>query len=70
VGQAEAPYTTPIVFELEGLSCGYDFGAPVLEAVYQPPFAFTGTLHSVTINVSGDLIEDDEAIARLMIAQQ
>jgi arylsulfatase A-like enzyme len=70
VGATEAPHTTPMVFELEGLSCGYDFGAPVLEEVYQPPFTFTGTLHSVTVDVSGELIEDDEATLRRMMAQQ
>ena len=59
-----------MVFELEGLSCGYDFGEPVLEDVYKSPFTFTGTLHSVTIDVSGDLIEDDEATLRRMMAQQ
>ena len=37
------PHTTPLFFELEGLSCGYDFGAPAAE--YEPPFAFTGTIH-------------------------
>ncbi len=64
------PYTTPAMFELEGLSCGYDFGAPVLESVYKPPFTFTGTIHSVTLDVSGELIEDDEATLRRMMAQQ
>ena len=66
----DVPYTTPLVFELEGLSCGYDFAAPVLEDVYKPPFAFTGTLHSVTIEVEGELIEDDEATVRRLMAQQ
>jgi hypothetical protein len=30
VGAAEAPTSTPLVFELEGLSCGYNALAPVL----------------------------------------
>jgi hypothetical protein len=30
----------------------------------------TGTLHSVTVEVAGDLIEDDEATLRRMMAQQ
>ena len=58
------------MFELEGLSCGYDFGAPVLESVYKPPFTFTGTIHSVTVDVAGDLIKDDEAEVRRIMAQQ
>jgi arylsulfatase len=70
VGSTDVPHTTPIIFELEGLSCGYDFGAPVLESVYKPPFTFTGTIHSVTVDVAGDLIEDDEATLRRLMAQQ
>jgi arylsulfatase len=66
VGNADFPYTTPLLFELEGLSCGYDFGAPATNS-YQPPFKFTGTIHSVTVEVSGELIRDNDAdIARLM----
>jgi len=69
VANAEFPYTTPLLFELEGLSCGYDFGAPASES-YGAPFAFTGTIHSVTVDVSGDVIRDDESeIARLMAQQ-
>ena len=69
VANTEFPHTVPLIFELEGLSCGYDFGAPAGEA-YQPPFEFTGTIHSVTFDVSGELITDDEAeLARLMAQQ-
>jgi hypothetical protein len=54
---------------MEGLSCGYDFGAPATEN-YEPPFRFTGTIYSVAIEVSGELISDDDAqIARLMAQQ-
>jgi arylsulfatase len=35
-----------------------------------PPFTFTGEIHSVTIEVSGDLIEDDEATLRRLMARQ
>jgi arylsulfatase A-like enzyme len=69
VANAEFPHTTPLIFELEGLSCGYDFGAPATDG-YQPPFRFTGTIHSVTVDVSGELIRDEETdIARLMAQQ-
>ena len=70
VGSVDVPYTVPLIYELEGLSCGYDFAAPVLEDVYKPPFAFSGTLHSVTIEVGGELIQDDEATVRRLMAQQ
>ncbi len=69
VANAEFPHTTPLLFELEGLSCGYDFGAPAGDG-YEPPFTFTGTIHQVAIDVTGELITDDEAeIARLMAQQ-
>jgi hypothetical protein len=69
VANTEYPHTTPLLFELEGLSCGYDFGAPAAEG-YEPPFTFTGTLHSVTFDLSGELIVDDDAeLARLMAQQ-
>jgi arylsulfatase len=42
----------------------------VLESVYKPPFTFTGTIHSVIVDVAGDLIEDDEATMRRLMAQQ
>jgi hypothetical protein len=35
-----------------------------------PPFSFTGVIHSVTFDVTGDLIEDDElTLRRLMVRQ-
>ncbi|MGH9229905.1 MAG: arylsulfatase, partial [Acidimicrobiales bacterium] len=54
VANAEFPHTTPLLFELEGLSCGYDFGAPAGDG-YEPPFTFTGTIHQVAIDVTGEL---------------
>jgi arylsulfatase A-like enzyme len=69
VANVDFPHTTPFLFELEGLSCGYDFGSPVAEG-NAPPFAFNGTLHSVTFDVSGELIPDDEAALARMMAQQ
>jgi arylsulfatase len=37
---------------------------------YPAPFPFTGALHSVTIDVSGELIKDDEAALRAVMARQ
>ena len=59
----------PILFGIEGLSCGYDFGEAVSHE-YKAPFAFTGTIHGVIFDVSGELIEDDEAKVRILMAQQ
>ena len=69
VAHTEYPHTTPLFFELEGLSCGFDFGAPASES-YAPPFPFTGTIRQVAIDLAGELIADDEATVRLLMAQQ
>jgi hypothetical protein len=69
VGNTEYPVTAPLIFELEGLSCGYDFGAPASDE-YEPPFAFTDTIHSVTFDLAGELIIDDAAQVALLMAQQ
>ena len=44
--------------------------APVCPDIDQSPFAFTGVLHSVTYDVTGDLIEDDELTVRRLMARQ
>jgi arylsulfatase len=69
VGNSEFATTTPIVFGLEGMSCGYDFGDGVTEG-YTAPFRFTGTIKNVTVDVSGDLIQGDEAEIRRIMAKQ
>jgi hypothetical protein len=69
VGNTDFPTSVPITFGIEGLSCGYDFGEAVTHE-YEVPFRFTGTLHEVTVDLSGELIEGDEAQVRKLIAQQ
>jgi arylsulfatase len=69
VGNAEFPTLTPILFGIEGLSCGYDFGEAVTHK-YHTPITFTGEIKQVTIDMSGELIEDDEAKVRMLLAQQ
>ena len=44
-------------------------GSPVWDK-YKPPFKFTGTLYSATVDVSGELIKDDEATLRMHLARQ
>ena len=68
VGATDFPHTTPLFFELEGLSCGFDFGAPAAE--YAPPFPFTGTIRQLAVDLAGDLIRDDEAEFQLMMSRQ
>ncbi len=69
VGQAEFPVTTPIAVHPGGLSCGANPGSPVTPD-YPAPFRFTGTLHTVTLDLSGDLIIDSEADMRIAMARQ
>jgi arylsulfatase A-like enzyme len=69
-GQAQLPVTMPMTMGLgEGLSVGRDEGSAV-SSEYQPPFAFTGKLEQVTVDVSGQLIEDKEAQTRQVMARQ
>ena len=41
-----------------------------LQSEYDGPFTFTGTLHNVTLDVSGELIPDTEAELRMHLARQ
>ncbi|HEU4349278.1 MAG TPA: arylsulfatase [Actinoplanes sp.] len=69
VGNREVPYTTPIAFNPGALTCGADPGSTVTPA-YQAPYEFTGTLHRVTVDVSGELIADTESELRVAMARQ
>ena len=70
VGQADFPHTTPLSLGLTGgITVGADPGAPVAP-FYDTPFEFTGTVYSVTFDVSGDVIEDTEAEMRMIMARQ
>jgi arylsulfatase len=70
VGAADVPVTTPLALGLSsGLVVGTAPGAPVCPD-YEPPFTFTGTIHSVVVDVSGELIVDDEAAVRQLMARQ
>ena len=69
VANEEATVTTPFAFNPGALSCGINPGSPVTPD-YSSPFRFTGTLHNVTIDVSGDLIDDSESEMRIAMARQ
>ena len=51
------------------MTCGANPGSPVAPD-YMPPFRFTGTLHTVTVDVSGDLITDTESEMRVALSRQ
>jgi arylsulfatase len=70
VGQVDLPLTMPLSLGLGGgFVCGADSGSPVWDK-YEPPFKFTGTLYSATVDVSGDLIKDDEMALKTIMARQ
>ncbi|WP_405965352.1 arylsulfatase [Streptomyces sp. NBC_00723] len=69
VGQSDMPVTTPIAINPGGMACGANPGSAVTPD-YQAPFHFTGTLHSVTVDLSGDLIVDAESEMRMHMARQ
>jgi hypothetical protein len=47
-----------------GFSCSYDFGKTVFRN-YHGPFAFSDDIRQVTIDLSGELIRDNEADLRV-----
>ena len=70
VGDLDLPVTIPIQTGLgQGIVVGRHHGSPVTDA-YNPPFEFTGTIKSVVVDVSGDLIHDTEAQIRMAMARQ
>ncbi|MBK5107271.1 MAG: arylsulfatase [Anaerolineales bacterium] len=70
VGQVEMDVTNPIMLGLaSGVAVGADPGSPVTD-LYQAPFDFTGVIYNVTMDVSGDLIQDTEAEMRSIMARQ
>jgi arylsulfatase A-like enzyme len=69
VADAEAPVTTPFVLNPGALTCGANPGSPVTPD-YPSPFRFTGTLHQVTVDVSGELITDTDSEMRMVMARQ
>jgi len=68
--ETDLPVTIPLDIGItDGLTCGRDDGSTVT-ADYQAPFAFTGTLEKVIVDVSGELIEDKGAALRSVMAHQ
>ncbi|HSV01142.1 MAG TPA: hypothetical protein VLI91_13650, partial [Roseiarcus sp.] len=74
VGEMKLPYTVPLALGIgSGVFIGRNSGSPV-SVLYGPPFAFTGTIHEVTADISGKLIgdtqEEKHARAKLAMARQ
>jgi arylsulfatase len=69
-GNGDLPVTIPLSLGLAaGVSVGADAGSPVMTD-YIPPFAFTGTVKKVLVDVSGEPVEDQEAKMKMYLARQ
>jgi hypothetical protein len=70
VGQIELPVTIPLdIGIVDGLAVGRDEGSSVTSA-YRAPFAFTGSLEQILVDVSGDVVEDTDAQMKAIMAHQ
>ena len=69
VADADTSVTTPFVLNPGALTCGANPGSPVTPD-YRSPFRFTGTLHEVIVDVSGELITDTDSEMRMAMARQ
>ena len=70
VAGLDMPFSILNMWGTEGLTCGYDGGDRVAPNEYSDKFAFTGTIHSVTLDLSGELIQDSEAEMRIAMRRQ
>ena len=70
VGAIEMPHTVLLIFSTEGLTCGYDGASRVAPDAYSDEFRFTGTLKRVTLDLSGELIQDSANDLKIAMARQ
>ena len=70
VGNAETWTSTPQMLGVLGASCGSAAFDSVDPSIYAAPFRFTGTIRLVVIDVTGDLISDDEVELRRLMVQR
>jgi arylsulfatase A-like enzyme len=70
IANGELPHTVPIRLGQGGaMVVGADTGAPV-NPEYKPPFAFTGTLTRVIVDVSGEAVTNHEAEMKVYLRKQ
>jgi arylsulfatase len=69
-GASEWEFTTPIMIGVLGMSCGYAAFDSVDPSLYSAPFPFTGTIHDVVVDTSGELTETDEQQLQVFMAKQ
>jgi arylsulfatase len=64
------PFTTTNRMGPVGFSCGYAAFDTVAPDLYTAPFRFAGTLHRLTVDLSGEVNPHDEAELRALMTQQ
>jgi arylsulfatase len=70
VGLGHLPYSVPNTFATTGMSCGWAYFDSVDPSAYRAPYAFTGPLERVVLDVTGELIVNPQAeMVRLMTEQ-
>jgi len=71
VGSGEIPRFTPVRFSVSGagITCGVSGGLPVTED-YAFPFAFTGVIDRVVVEVDGPAFSDRRAEAEIAVRTQ
>ena len=70
VGFGVLPHTVPNLFGIVGLSCGYAAYDTVDPSAYVAPSTFTGTIHRVVLDVTGESLLHPEAEMTRMMTQQ
>jgi arylsulfatase len=70
-GSVDIDWFTPLRFSLTvaGLTCGRSGPLPVCDD-YEAPFAFTGVLHEVVVEVDGTPYEDPDGEAQIAVQTQ
>ncbi|MCC7371004.1 MAG: arylsulfatase [Chloroflexi bacterium] len=68
-GSVTLPKTWPVVAVTAGVLCGRDGGSAVSDA-YALPFAFTGTLHRVTVTLDADGAPDPQIAYRAAMSEE
>jgi arylsulfatase len=69
VGRIDMPETWPVHGTCGGLFCGRDGGAPVSD-VYTPPFAFTGSIRRVVVELGHDGAGDAAGESRAALSEE
>lgn len=70
IGGVQVPFTAPALLSMVGFSCGYAAYDSVDPTAYTAPFRYSGTLHHVSVDVSGELLTDPAAEMVRIMSQQ